>query len=150
MKITGYLRNMKNRETGKMANKNSLQGKLFFSNTQGKLRELKSDMFFLICWSSFSWTMICDACLCSGKFNVLTISLPKLSCECTSLTFNFYIYYLIFRRSRIGVLNCKQTYLNSASISGKTHGKLREFLNRFPMGTLYICCSFVVIGFWYC
>ena len=28
-------------------------------------------IFFLICWSSFSWTMIYNACMCSGKFNVL-------------------------------------------------------------------------------
>ena len=82
---SGYPRN---RETGKMANKNSMQGKLReFENFAklGKLREFQYDIclnLLIIILLNYMYMYVMHACV--GKFNVLTICLPTFSRECTS------------------------------------------------------------------
>ena len=52
LEMTGYPRNRENRETGKMVNKNSLQGKLREYENFPKLRDNSGNfnlIFFLIC-----------------------------------------------------------------------------------------------------
>ena len=128
------------------------QGIWTFLQNSGKLREFQSDIFLNLL-IIFSWTMICDACLCSGKFNVLTVFLPTFSWADIND-----IFTVIMRASHHGTLQlghvgwvkvsrlAVKTYLNSVSISGKNSGKTQGIWNGFPVGTLiwgistfYIC-----------
>ena len=146
MQVQGTHGTGKTGKTWKMANKNSLQGKLREFENFAKFRENAGNFnlrFFLICWSSCSWTMICNACMCSGKFNVLTVFLPKFSRADINN-----IFTVIMRVSHHGTLQLghvgwvKVSHLtisisgNSRENQGKTQGKLREFWNGFPVGTL--------------
>ena len=87
--------------------------------------------FFLICWSSFSWTMICNACMCSGKFNVLSVFLPTFSRADINN-----IFTVIMRVSHHGTLQpghvgwVKVSRL-TVSISGKNSGN-------FEMDSLWV------------
>ena len=121
-----------------MTNTNSLQGKLRQFENFAKLREFLSDIFL----------MICNACMCSGKFNVLAVFLPTFSRADINN-----IFTVIMRVSHHGTLQLEHikwvkvsrlTFQYQGKL-GKIRGKLREnsgggggvFLNGFPVGTLY-------------
>ena len=84
--------------------------------------------------------MICNACMCSGKFNVLTVFLPTFSRADINNIFSVIMRVSHHGNLQLGHVGWVKVLRLTVSISGKTRGKLRENSGNFEMDSLWVPC----------